>query len=163
MSFGQRQDTESWRWPKDTWALGTRLDEDENDDQFLLLLTVCMLKSVTVMAWQCCCNQLSSSRSSWRRKSLKISLWRKQSASFSSSPSSSSSNLKLSDVSKTTSNLYRVDLYRNDFVSKWPNSVVWSYLFYFFNIYWTLALSTVNVTPILNCCYWLKVVCLNFN
>ena len=41
------------------------------------------------MAWQSCCNQLSSSQPSWRRKSLKISLWRKQSAS------SSSSNLKL--------------------------------------------------------------------
>ena len=68
-------------------------DKDENDDQVLLLLIVRMLKSVTVMAWQCCCNQLSSSRPSWRRKSLKISLWRKQSAS--SSSSSSSSNLKL--------------------------------------------------------------------
>ena len=37
----------------------------------------------------------SSSRPSWRRKSLKISLWRKQSASYSSSSSFSSSNLKL--------------------------------------------------------------------
>ena len=37
----------------------------------------------------------SSSRPSLRRKSLKISLWRKQSASSSSSSSSSSSNLKL--------------------------------------------------------------------
>ena len=70
-------------------------DEDENDDQVLLLPIVRMLKSVTVMAWQCCCNQLSSSRPSWRRKSLKISLWRKQSVSSSSSSSSSSSNLKL--------------------------------------------------------------------
>ena len=33
-------------------------DEDENEDQVQLLLIVCMLKSVTVMAWQCCCNQL---------------------------------------------------------------------------------------------------------
>ena len=33
-------------------------DEDENEDQVQLLLIVRMLKSVTVMAWQCCCNQL---------------------------------------------------------------------------------------------------------
>ena len=38
----------------------------------------------------------SSSWPSWRRKSLKISLWRKQSASSSSSSSPSFSNLKLS-------------------------------------------------------------------
>ena len=33
-------------------------DQDENEDQGQLLLNVRMLKSVTVMAWQCCCNQL---------------------------------------------------------------------------------------------------------
>ena len=32
--------------------------EDENEDQVQLLLIMRMLKSVTVMAWQCCCNQL---------------------------------------------------------------------------------------------------------
>ena len=32
-------------------------DEDENDNQVLFLLIVRILKSVTVMAWQCCCNQ----------------------------------------------------------------------------------------------------------
>ena len=69
------------------WASFRFADEDEDEVQ--LLLIVHMLKSVTVMAWQCCCKSTSSSRPSWRRKSLKISLWRKQSAS------SSSSNLKL--------------------------------------------------------------------
>ena len=33
-------------------------DEDEDKDQGQLLLIVRMLKSVTVMARQCCCNQL---------------------------------------------------------------------------------------------------------
>ena len=33
-------------------------DKDENKDQGQLLLIVRMLKCVTVMAWQCCCNQL---------------------------------------------------------------------------------------------------------
>ena len=33
-------------------------DEDKNEDQVQLLLVVRMLKSVTVMAWRCCCNQL---------------------------------------------------------------------------------------------------------
>ena len=43
-------------------------DKDENEDQGQLLLTVCMLKSVTVMAWWCCCNQL-------RRPGL-VEVWR---------------------------------------------------------------------------------------
>ena len=53
--------------------------------------------------WRCCRNQLSPSRRSWRRKSLKISLWRKQSASSLTSSSSSPSNLKLPNVSQQRS------------------------------------------------------------
>ena len=33
-------------------------DKDENEDQVQLLVIVRMLKSVTVIALQCCCNQL---------------------------------------------------------------------------------------------------------
>ena len=41
-------------------------DEDENEDQIQLLLIVRMLKSVTVMACQCCCNQLVEDEKVWR-------------------------------------------------------------------------------------------------
>ena len=64
-------------------------DEDENDDQVQLLLIVRMLKSVTVMAWQCCCNQL-------RRPGLVED--EKGCGENSASSSSSSSNLQLSIV-----------------------------------------------------------------
>jgi len=60
----------------------------------------------------------SSCRPGWRRKSLKISLWRKQSAS--SSSSSSSSNLKLSYNAFAPTELflakeYSSDLFRGNF------------------------------------------------
>ena len=70
------------------------------------------------MAWKCCCNQLSSSRPSWRRKSLKISFWRKQSASSSSLSSSSSSNLKLPNVTTMTTKLWPVSRTSRNFSGK---------------------------------------------